>query len=95
MRRNMTIPKVSVIVSVYNVEPYLCRCLDSLINNSLDILKEYAEKDESRREHCRKRANLRFLYFRSILTLGTGIIFVKPFLSSLSNSFSLGKYSLY
>jgi glycosyltransferase involved in cell wall biosynthesis len=55
-------PKVSVIVPVYNVEPYLRRCLDSLVNqtlkdieiicindyspdNSLIILKEYAEKD--------------------------------------------------
>ena len=56
-------PKVSVIVPVYNVEPYLRRCLDSLVNqtlkdieiicindcssdNSLAILKEYAERDE-------------------------------------------------
>jgi len=55
-------PKVSVIVPIYNVEPYLRRCLDSLVNqtlkdieiicindcsldNSLAILKEYAEKD--------------------------------------------------
>jgi len=59
----MTIPNVSIIVPIYNVEPYLHRCLDSLVNqtlkdieiicindcspdNSLDILKEYAEKDE-------------------------------------------------
>ena len=28
-------PKVSVIVPVYNVEPYLCRCLDSLVNQTL------------------------------------------------------------
>jgi len=55
--------KVSVIVPIYNVEPYLRRCLDSLINqslreieiicvndcspdNSLAMVKEYAEKDE-------------------------------------------------
>ena len=54
--------RVSVILPIYNVEPYLRRCLDSLINqtmteieiicvndaspdNSLQILKEYAEKD--------------------------------------------------
>lgn len=54
---------VSIIVPVYNVEKYLTRCLDSLINqtlkdieiicvndgskdNSLDILKTYAEKDQ-------------------------------------------------
>lgn len=59
----MKIPCVSVIVPVYNVEPYLHRCLDSLVNqtikdieiicindcspdNSLDILKKYAEKYE-------------------------------------------------
>ena len=55
-------PKVSVIIPVYNVEKYLCECLDSVINqtlkdieiicvndgstdNSLEILKEYANKD--------------------------------------------------
>lgn len=56
-------PKVSMIVPVYNVEDYLRECLDSLINqtlkdieiiciddkstdNSLNILKEYASKDD-------------------------------------------------
>ena len=55
-------PKVSIIIPVYNVEQYLRQCLDSVINqtlkdieiiciddcstdNSLAILKEYAEKD--------------------------------------------------
>lgn len=55
-------PKVSVIIPVYNVEEYLCECLDSVVNqtlkeieiicvddgstdNSLEILKEYAKKD--------------------------------------------------
>ena len=54
--------EVSVIVPVYNVEQYLKRCLDSLVNqtfenieiialnngsidNSLNILKEYANKN--------------------------------------------------
>jgi len=54
--------KVSVIVPVYNAEPYLCKCLDSIVNqtlkdieiicvndcspdNSLTILRKYAEKD--------------------------------------------------
>ncbi len=56
-------PKISIIVPVYNVKKYLSKCLDSLINqtlkdieiicvndgstdNSLDILNEYAKKDE-------------------------------------------------
>lgn len=55
-------PKISVIIPVYNVENYLRECLDSIINqtfkdieiicvddcstdNSLDILNEYAQKD--------------------------------------------------
>ena len=55
------IPKVSVIIPVYNVEEYLRECLDSVVNqtlkeieiicvddgstdNSLEILKEYAQK---------------------------------------------------
>ena len=56
------IPKVSVIIPVYNVEEYLRECLDSVVNqtlkeieiicvdngstdNSLEILKEYAKRD--------------------------------------------------
>lgn len=56
-------PKVSVIIPVYNTEKYLRECLDSVVNqtlkdieiicvddgstdNSLSILKEYAEKDD-------------------------------------------------
>ena len=56
-------PKVSVIIPVYNVEQYLCECLDSVINqtlkdieiicvndgstdNSLQILKQYAQQDK-------------------------------------------------
>lgn len=55
-------PKVSIILPIYNVEQYLRECLDSIINqtlkeieiicvndgstdNSLEILKEYAQKD--------------------------------------------------
>ena len=55
-------PKVSVIIPVYNVEKYLKQCLDSVVNqtlkdieiiciddgsadNSIEILKEYAQKD--------------------------------------------------
>lgn len=56
-------PKISIVVPVYNVEKYLGKCLDSLLNqtikdyeiicvndgstdNSLEILKEYAKRDD-------------------------------------------------
>jgi len=56
-------PKFSIIIPIYNVEQYLPKCLDSLVNqtyadieiicvndgspdNSLQILKKYASKDE-------------------------------------------------
>ena len=56
------VPKISVIIPVYNTAPYLRQCLDSVVNqslndieiicvddgstdNSLSILKEYAQKD--------------------------------------------------
>ena len=57
------IPKISVIIPVYNVEEYLAQCLETVINqtlkdieiiciddgstdNSLYILKKFAEKDK-------------------------------------------------
>ena len=56
-------PKISVIIPIYNSEKYLEECLDSILNqtlkdieiicvddgskdNSLNILNEYAQKDE-------------------------------------------------
>lgn len=59
---DMGIPRVSVIIPVYNVEKYLRECLDSIVNqtlgeieiicvndgstdNSLEILREYGERD--------------------------------------------------
>ena len=64
--------KVSIIVPIYNVEKYLPKCLDSLINqtfkdievwaisdgspdNSVSIIKEYAEKDN--RIKCIEKEN--------------------------------------
>ena len=62
-KKSKTNPTISVIVPVYNVEKYLRKCLESIINqtlkeleiicvndgstdNSLAILKEYAQKDK-------------------------------------------------
>lgn len=60
---SFVLPKISIIVPVYNVEPYLSQCLESLLNqtmkeievicvndgskdSSLQILREYAAKDD-------------------------------------------------
>lgn len=59
---SVTVPKVSVVIPVYNTEKYLAECLDSLqkqtlkdieiicvddgsTDNSLEVLKEYANRD--------------------------------------------------
>jgi len=39
MRRSNGMPKVSVIVPVYNVESYLKRCLDSLVSQTLEDIE--------------------------------------------------------
>ena len=40
-------PKVSVIIPVYNVEDYLCKCLDSLINQTLKSIEIICVDDGS------------------------------------------------
>ena len=40
-------PKVSVIVPVYNVEKYLERCLNSLVNQTLDDIEIIVVNDSS------------------------------------------------
>lgn len=59
MKNNTKTPLVSVIIPVYNVEKYLPKCMDSVINQTLEnmiddgsidsspqICDEYAEKDK-------------------------------------------------
>ncbi len=41
-------PKVSIIVPVYNVEPYLARCLDTLINQTIKDIEIIAVNDGSK-----------------------------------------------
>ena len=43
----MEIPKISVIVPIYNVEKYINRCLDSLINQSLEDIEIILVNDGS------------------------------------------------
>jgi len=40
-------PKVSVIIPVYNVENYLRKCLDSVINQTLNDIEIICVNDES------------------------------------------------
>ena len=40
-------PKVSIIVPIYNVEKYLYRCMDSLINQTLEDIEIIAINDGS------------------------------------------------
>ena len=43
----MNIPKISVIVPVYNVEKYLSECLDSIINQTLKDIEVICVNDGS------------------------------------------------
>ena len=46
----MTLPKISVVVPVYNVEKYLKKCLDSILNQTyknLDIICVYDDSNDS------------------------------------------------
>lgn len=89
-------PKVSVIIPVYNVEPYLRQCLDSVINqtlkdieiicvddgstdNSLSILKEYAQIDNRITVLSRKNIGVGFSRNEGIdLASGNYIAFMDP-----------------
>lgn len=89
-------PKVSVIIPVYNVEPYLRQCLDSVINqtlkdieiicvddgstdNSLSILKEYAQIDNRITVLSRKNIGVGFSRNEGIdLASGDYIAFMDP-----------------
>ena len=40
-------PKVSIVVPTYNIEEYLCSCLDSLINQTLEDIEIICVDDGS------------------------------------------------
>lgn len=61
--------KVSVIVPVYNVEKYLSKCLDSLVNQTLDdidiILVDDESPDNSKdiiKDYMKKYPNIRYFF---------------------------------
>ena len=43
----MSNPKISVIIPVYNVEKYLNRCLDSIVNQTLEDIEVICVNDGS------------------------------------------------
>ena len=62
-------PKVSVIVPVYNVEKYIRKCLDSLIEQSLDSIQIIIVNDGSK-DHCDEIIeNYRAKYSDKIISL--------------------------
>lgn len=90
-------PKVSIIIPVYNAETYLRECLDSVINqtfkdieiiciddcstdNSIDILKEYTEKDNRIKIHVQKENQGQGIARNIALEMATGnyIMFLDP-----------------
>lgn len=46
-KENISMPEISIIVPVYNVEKYLSKCLDSLINQTLKDIEIICINDES------------------------------------------------
>ena len=44
---NLVLPKISIIIPVYNVEPYLRRCLDSVVNQTLSDIEVICINDAS------------------------------------------------
>ena len=44
--------KVSIIVPVYNIEKYLAKCLDSLINQTLEDIEIICVNERFYRQFC-------------------------------------------
>ena len=45
-------PKISILVPIYNVEKYLEQCLDSLLNQTLDDIEIICINDGSTDKSC-------------------------------------------
>lgn len=77
-------PKLSVIVPVYNVEKYLKKCLDSILNQTyknLEIICVYDDSNDSTveiaKEYVQKDSRIKLIKNEEIFVVGAGSIVVK------------------
>ncbi len=88
----MTIPKITVLVPMYNVEKYVSKCLESLINQTFSDFEVWAVSDGSPdnsaeivRQYCKKDSRIKLIEksnggYGSVLQYGVDNIESKYFI---------------